>query len=59
MTLRKISIDNVVKCIPRSDLYQKIGGKPKTIKNISFPKKRGEKTHEKSKTHSKHNGRRI
>ena len=50
MTLRKKSIDNVVKYIPRSDPIQKIGSKPKTIKNISFPKKQDRKIHETIKT---------
>ena len=50
MTLRKIKIDNCVKFIPQSEQIQSVcsreregESKPKTIKNISLPRKRNKK----------------
>ena len=39
MTLRKITTDNSVKYIPKSEENQEIDSKPKTIKNNSPPRK--------------------
>ena len=41
MTLRKITIDNSVRYIPKSGNFQERDRKPKLIKNNSFPCKQG------------------
>ena len=39
MTLRKITAENNVKCIPKSEKTQRRDIKPKTVKAASLPRK--------------------
>ena len=41
MVLRKITVDNIVKYIPKSEQTRDKDSKPKTIKNNSLPRKQG------------------
>ena len=41
MVLRKLTIDNSVRYIPKSEKFQERDSKPKTIKNNSVPRKQG------------------